>query len=171
MQLEPLAFEEKANRRYKNATPTKLYSTAEVSFLKWLLQRTDTLPHMTLQPLPAAQTFKHVNACCFTGRPPLSLSSSLHQSTANLLVPQTAVQCGLRTFHVHPLCLPVTHVLLLQLEKVAVDKWGGMSEVEAERNAREQKRLKRALETTGRLSGMNTCLPACPCSSSYRVCK
>lgn len=31
VQLEPLAFEEKANRRYKNATPTKLYSTAEVS--------------------------------------------------------------------------------------------------------------------------------------------
>lgn len=30
VQLEPLAFEEKANRRYKNATPTKLYSTAEV---------------------------------------------------------------------------------------------------------------------------------------------
>ena len=30
MQLEPLAYEEKANRRYKNATPTKLYSTAEV---------------------------------------------------------------------------------------------------------------------------------------------
>ena len=33
VQLEPLAFEEKANRRYKNATPTKLYSTAEVSEL------------------------------------------------------------------------------------------------------------------------------------------
>lgn len=33
VQLEPLAFEEKANRRYKNATPTKLYSTAEVSSL------------------------------------------------------------------------------------------------------------------------------------------
>lgn len=34
VQLESLAFEEKANRRYKNATPTKLYSTAEVSKLK-----------------------------------------------------------------------------------------------------------------------------------------
>ena len=33
VQLEPLAFEEKANRRYKNATPTKLYKTAEVSKL------------------------------------------------------------------------------------------------------------------------------------------
>lgn len=30
LQLEPLAFQEKANRRYKNATPTKLYSTHEV---------------------------------------------------------------------------------------------------------------------------------------------
>ena len=110
MQLEPLAFEEKANRRYKNATPTKLYSTAEVSFLKWLLQRTDTLPHMKLQPLPAAQTSKHVNACCFTGKPPLSLSSLLHQSTANLLVTQTAVQCGLCTFHVHPLRLPLSYM-------------------------------------------------------------
>ncbi|KAL3136989.1 hypothetical protein ABBQ32_006586 [Trebouxia sp. C0010 RCD-2024] len=69
--LEPLAFEEKANRRYKNATPTKLYSTAE-------------------------------------------------------------------------------------LEKVAVDKWGGMPEVEAERNAREQKRLKRALETAGPAADSST---------------
>ncbi|KAL0033170.1 hypothetical protein WJX79_007045 [Trebouxia sp. C0005] len=62
--LEPLAFQEKANRRYKNATPTKLYSTEE-------------------------------------------------------------------------------------LERAAVEKWGSMPEVEAERNAREQKRLKRALEHAG----------------------
>ena len=33
LQLEPLAFEEKPNRRYKNATPTKLYSREEVSHL------------------------------------------------------------------------------------------------------------------------------------------
>lgn len=55
--------------------------------------------------------------------------------------------------HMSPNHLQATsapHVLLLQLEKVAVDKWGGMPEVEAERNAREQKRLKRALETAGR---------------------
>ncbi|KAL0054237.1 hypothetical protein WJX82_005904 [Trebouxia sp. C0006] len=62
--LEPLAYQEKANRRYKNATPTKLYSTEE-------------------------------------------------------------------------------------LERAAVEKWGSMPEVEAERNAREQKRLKRALEHAG----------------------
>lgn len=43
MQLEPLDFEEKANRRYKNATPTKLYSTAEVSDNADLLV---PIPHM-----------------------------------------------------------------------------------------------------------------------------
>ncbi len=32
LQLEPLAYQEKANRRYKNATPTKLYSTEEVNY-------------------------------------------------------------------------------------------------------------------------------------------
>ena len=37
LQLEPLAFQEKANRRYKNATPTKLYSTHEVRELCVLL--------------------------------------------------------------------------------------------------------------------------------------
>lgn len=37
----------------------------------------------------------------------------------------------------------------VQLEKAAVEKWGSMPEVEAERNAREQKRLKRALEHAG----------------------
>ena len=36
MQLEPLTFTEKANRRYKNATPTKLYTTQEVRpSLQW----------------------------------------------------------------------------------------------------------------------------------------
>ena len=40
---------------------------------------------------------------------------------------------------------------MVQLEKAAVAKWGSMPEVEAERNAREQKRLKRALETAGKI--------------------
>lgn len=40
-------------------------------------------------------------------------------------------------------------VHFLQLEKAAIEKWGSMPEVEAERNAREQKRLKRALKTAG----------------------
>ena len=37
----------------------------------------------------------------------------------------------------------------MQLEKVAVAKWGSMPEVETERNAREQKKLKRAIENAG----------------------
>ena len=37
----------------------------------------------------------------------------------------------------------------LQLEKVAVAKWGSMPEVETERNSREQKKLKRAIENAG----------------------
>ena len=39
--------------------------------------------------------------------------------------------------------------MCMQLERAAVEKWGSMPEVEAERNAREQKRLKRALEHAG----------------------
>ncbi len=42
-----------------------------------------------------------------------------------------------------------TPFMCMQLERAAVEKWGSMPEVEAERNAREQKRLKRALEHAG----------------------
>lgn len=42
-----------------------------------------------------------------------------------------------------------TPSMCMQLERAAVEKWGSMPEVEAERNAREQKRLKRALEHAG----------------------
>lgn len=48
--------------------------------------------------------------------------------------------------------------VVMQLEQVAVEKWGSMAEVEQERNNREQKRLKRALESAGlAMQGLWTC--------------
>ena len=56
--------------------------------------------------------------------------------------------------HVAVMLIRLLNILLIlcmcmQLERAAVEKWGSMPEVEAERNAREQKRLKRALEHAG----------------------
>ncbi len=55
--------------------------------------------------------------------------------------------------HAHPTAkcsgILLTPRMCMQLERAAVEKWGSMPEVEAERNAREQKRLKRALEHAG----------------------
>lgn len=103
VQLEALTFTEKANRRYKNATPTKLYTTQEVQYA---------------------------------------------------------------------ICLPVGNEILecincfvMQLEEVAVAKWGSMAEVEQERNNREQKRLKRALESAGLCQQQ-----LWPCNMLHHVC-
>lgn len=81
----------------------------------------------------------------------LSLSSSPNTSVCQaLLLRQQQHDTSCTCFIYVPCNHTAPNDLLLQLEKVAADKWGGMLEVEAERNAREQKRLKRALESTGR---------------------